>query len=188
MGGDVLVSRFIMLARVELRRRVEFHRPVQFHRKVRRPVAVGAASITPDRARRPTTITSRKVVRAPSLVAAEAKQFTLVRPWCNNARRIIRLPIIRRPIIKRRHETTQRRVIRPREITHHRVIRRRVALRVSMAAVVEALPLSTVVAVAAAARRPSTVVEAVETVVAVVDPAAVVAATAEVAVVVTVRV
>jgi hypothetical protein len=62
-----------------------------------------------------------------------------------------------------------------------------------MAAVVEALPLSTVVAVAAAARRPSTVVEAVETVVAVeagavLDPAVVVAATAEVAVMVTVRV
>jgi hypothetical protein len=63
-----------------------------------------------------------------------------------------------------------------------------------MAAVAAALPLSTVVAVAAVARRPSTVVEAVETAVpveagAVLDRAAVVvAATAEAAVEVIVKV
>jgi hypothetical protein len=133
MGGDASVNRFIMLLRMVPRR------------KVQRTAAVGVALITADLARRPTIITSRKAAPAPSPVAAEEKQFTLVRPWCSNAGPGIRLPIIRPPVIKRRRETILRPAIRHREITQRRATRLRVALRVSMAAV-------------AAARRPLTVV------------------------------
>ena len=136
---------------------------VEPRRKVQRPVEAGAALITADRPRRPTTIISRKAAHAPSLLAAQAKQFTSARPWCSNAGRAIRLPVIRRP-----RETIPRRVIRRREITQLRVTRLRVALP---------LRPSTVVAAAAAAPPVSmAVAEAVETGVAV--EAVVVAVTA----------
>jgi hypothetical protein len=157
MGGDASVNRFIMLLRMVPRR------------KVQRTAAVGGAPITADLARRPAIITSRKAAHAPSPVAAEEKQFTLVRPWCSNAGPGIRLPIIRPPVIKRRRETILRPAIRHREITQRRATRLRVALRVSMAAV-------------AAARRPSTVVVVEAAVIAaeaaLLDPIAVVAAAA----------
>src|SRR5438045_9612546 len=95
MGGDASVNRFIMLLRAEPRH------------KLQRPVEAGVALITVDLARRPTTITSRRAVHAPSPVAAQASRSTSARRWYSNAGPAIRLPIIRPPVIRRRRVTIQ---------------------------------------------------------------------------------